>query len=950
MVIQVFLCLTLLALTLRGEVNDLTIHGATAEMTNFFVQSSRGTQNNFTGNVGYEFIPRATIQIVALGRSINGNGSQGNHLVTIWSVATRQAVAQVTVAATSKLAREGFAFELLADPVTLEKGHIYRITSNEEAGGDPIVDISAVRQHLAIADITAGIYTEDDGFPASFCGGIDQAYGLPTFFFEKAGVDRSLTKISSQEPRPLIRDIQTGYLLNCFFMSPKPYCWSGKDCMLSGWDVDRSGGTFAFHPTCLYPEGFAFNSDWFKLQDTSSKFAVTLKHQLARQTEGLVTVEFRFKLPARMDGACWQLRDMKQAGVSLLTANGNLCYQGANGQMVTLQPIEADWDYGVKVVADITTKTADVYIDGLLKAQGLPFMYPISTVDYILIKTGDSATGEMYLDPVNVYIGYAVNETFVTDGVGQMPSDWAIESGMAKVETFECGTRPDIFSLKLDSVQGRPAVVSKDFSPIRNKTVFNFRFLLPTKVNGFRAELGDGSVAGVRLVTAGGDLCYVNDQGQTVPLMRDYRANLWYMVKVVADPKAHTADLYVNGKVVATQLPLHRGPEAFDNLRFASAAAEGLWIDDVQVYPWRDYPADYVPPPKACPAKSDYLLGVQSCNLWREGKAYAGWDYIYPYRAQRKPYLGWYDEGNSEETDWEIKWEVEHGIGFEMHCWYRPNNAVNHPIKDGVLDQGIIQGLFNARYSHFEKFAIMCTDEGACETNPDDFKNNIIPYWIEYFFKDPRYLKIDGKPILSIYSYGNWTRMFGGEDGGHAAIEMLRTEISKAGFPGIIVMMEERSGTLNALRAIKALGADYCYSYTWETPDAKVERAKMLKERDACSIAGINVIPSISMGWNREAWGVQGGGWLSVADYQALSTWTRDQYMPSLPEDSLGRCMVLLANWNEFGEGHFIMPSNLHGFGYLDALREVYTTNPPHKDCKPTEKQKSRFTVLFPKE
>ena len=88
-------------------------------------------------------------------------------------------------------------------------------------------------------------------------------------------------------------------------------------------------------------------------------------------------------------------------------------------------------------------------------------------------------------------------------------------------------------------------------------------------------------------------------------------------------------------------------------------------------------------------------------------------------------------------VDWEIKWQVEHGIGFELHCWYRPNNAVNNPIKDGVLDQNIIKGLFNARYSHKTKFAIMCTNEGACITNFKDFQENIIPYWIEYFLRTP---------------------------------------------------------------------------------------------------------------------------------------------------------------------------------------------------------------------
>jgi hypothetical protein len=59
--------------------------------------------------------------------------------------------------------------------------------------------------------------------------------------------------------------------------------------------------------------------------------------------------------------------------------------------------------------------------------------------------------------------------------------------------------------------------------------------------------------------------------------------------------------------------------------------------------------------------------------------------------------------------------------------------------------------------------------------------------------------------------------------------------------------------------------------------------------------------------------------------------------------------MLLLPNWNEFGEGHFMMPSNRAGFGYLDALREVFTQGGSHQDVVPTEGQKRRFTVLFPK-
>jgi hypothetical protein len=708
---------------------------------------------------------------------------------------------------------------------------------------------------------------------------------------------------------PFLRNVTTGYLLNYYFMSPQPYCWQGENTLLSGWEMDRSGGKIAFQPNCQMPSGFAFHSDWFKLVDTSADAAVTLKHQIARQDDGQITLEFRFRLPTYMDGVCWQLCDLEQSGVGIVTNGGNLCWESGR----ILAAYEANREYGVKVVTDISAQKSDVYVDGELKAAGLPMTNPIRNIDYFLVKTGPTATGELYLNPVNIYKGYAVNETFVTCDVGAVPADWEISD--SSVQTFECGTKPDIFSLR---VKGE---ARKRFAPPNGRTVFECRFLLPNHTSPASVNLG----------------------GVALDWIASYRSNFWYMAKVIADPETRTADVFINGKPLAKKIAFAKPT---DTVRFAG----DLWVDDVRVYAWQDYPADYVPEPKPVAPQNGCLLGVQSCNLWREGAAYAGWDYVRPYRDKREPYLGWYDEGNPEETDWEIKWKVEHGIGFEMHCWYRPNNAINHPIKDGVLDQGIIKGLFNARYSHLAKFAIMCTNEGACETNPQDWRENIIPYWIEYFFKDPRYLKIDGKPVVSIYHLANLMRMFGGTEGASQAVLILREEVAKAGFPGIIVLMTNYSDDANRLKTMKQIGVDYCYAYTWATPDANVQRKKNLAQNEAAKATGFRMLPSISMGWDREAWGVHDGGWLPVDDYRALAKWTKDDFMPTLPPDSLGRRLVMLANWNEFGEGHFLMPSSLAGFGYLDALRDVFTPGGLHEDAKPTEQQKRRFTILYPRE
>ncbi|HEV2438229.1 MAG TPA: hypothetical protein VG077_19740, partial [Verrucomicrobiae bacterium] len=276
------------------------VDGASA-MKNFFPRSYTGTRTDFTGNIGYEFIPVTNLLVTALGRSVSGGRLQQNHEVTIWDTTVDKRLATVIVATSSKVDGFGFACERLSKPVSLAQGRSYRITSSEVAGGDPIMDIADIQKHVGVATVGSGVFAAGNVYPASHYGGSEQGYGLPTFYFDTTGLAPALLKVS--QPAPFIRDVTTGYLLQCSFMSPKPYCWTGADCLLSGWEVDRSGGHFEFHPNGHYPEGFAFNIDWFELVDTSPHGAITLKHQIAEQTAGPVTLEFRFNLPQRMDGA-----------------------------------------------------------------------------------------------------------------------------------------------------------------------------------------------------------------------------------------------------------------------------------------------------------------------------------------------------------------------------------------------------------------------------------------------------------------------------------------------------------------------------------------------------------------------------------------------------------------------------------------------------------------------
>jgi hypothetical protein len=105
----------------------------------FFAQKYSGQRNDFSGQVGFEFVPAAPLSVTALGRSVSGGALQRSHAVTLWDPSTEKPLARGMVSPASKIDEHGFAFELLPSPVVLETGRSYRLTSGEEKGGDPMI-------------------------------------------------------------------------------------------------------------------------------------------------------------------------------------------------------------------------------------------------------------------------------------------------------------------------------------------------------------------------------------------------------------------------------------------------------------------------------------------------------------------------------------------------------------------------------------------------------------------------------------------------------------------------------------------------------------------------------------------------------------------------------------------------------------------------------------------
>ncbi|MDR6550104.1 hypothetical protein J2736_001287 [Paenibacillus qinlingensis] len=727
--------------------------------------------------------------------------------------------------------------------------------------------------------------------------------------------------------------VQVGYLLdeNFSFLQAKP----DATYTASGWDVNQSGGSMTY----------SYNN-YMKLSDTSSTLPVTMYHKFVTQTSGIVVWEFRFKPGAIIDGLQWQLRNDTTAAISISTSSNQFVLNTSSGTQ-NLQTYSANTEYGIKVVANIDTDKTDVYVNGVLKASAANFNQSVSQLNGMYMQTGAASTGDVYITPIQIYKGYSVNEKFIST-MTNVPADWTATNsgGVIAVEQNKSATSPDIYSLKLDGSASTSGVaLSKTVSALSDDEIFQFKVLIPTKADGMVFELKSGSSSAVKLTTASGQFNYVNGSGTAVPFY-NYKANVWYAFMVKVHPSTDKADIYLNGKLLVSNAAFTTAITSIDTIRFyaPNGANKLMWVDDIGLYKDYPLPGDYVPTPVKVSSPT-YQIGVQSCSMWREG-THLGWDAINPY-PERTPLLGFYDEGSPETADWEIKWKVEHGVNFENYCWFRPRGNEGLPIKDPYLGSALHDGFFNAKYSDQMNFTIMWENTSSFSSGAADFENNIVPYWIEYYFKDPRYLKIGNKPVLSIYKLDGLIRDFGSLTAAANEISYLRTAVQAAGFTDVILITPTSSSDTTALTNLNTAGFDSIYAYSYGGVNSHINlQEKIMNDQKNTGI--LDVIPTLSMGRDDFPWLGKSGYWTTVTEFNTLANWVKNTYIPSLPAGSVGKSIIMLDNWNEFGEGHFLMPTGLQGFGYMDTIRNTFTTGGAHTDTVPTLTQKNRINVLYP--
>ncbi|MBO4950116.1 MAG: glycoside hydrolase family 99-like domain-containing protein [Clostridia bacterium] len=666
------------------------------------------------------------------------------------------------------------------------------------------------------------------------------------------------------------------------------------------------------------------------LADDSDTSFVAMHRNVTVQNKGVVYFDTAFTVSGD-NGAKIYFSD----------SEGNILFELYQKNKKFIAKGDSEVDTGA-AVADSNTLYAELDLDAkkaLVVHNGIEIgTFDMSSKAKDIARVSFSTSKEykslFAIKEVHMYVNYNVYDTFRTDIAGTVPYGWETE-GDVKISTMN--SDKDVNSV---TITGK-GTAKKSFDAISDKFVLETFVFAPAGQSG-SVMYKSGDTVAVKVDMKDGKL---TSDGKE---LRSYHTNVWQLIRVEADTEKNTALIKINGKNTIT-VPFT--VDSVDNIEITSESTGDFWFDDVEVYNVYDY-ADYCPTPVPV-NNDDYYVGMSVCSLWREGSHY-GWDCVSPYE-EITPVLGYYDEGLPEVADWETKMLVEHGFDFQHYCWYLGNGA--SIIKEPRLtDAALHDGYFNSKYSNMIDFMIMWENNANANCkNFNDFMN-IWNYWCDWYFSDSRYFAINNKPVLTIYRYQKFIECFGSEAEAKKAIDFMKEDIKKLGYDGMIILMCDRGNDAAQNKKFANIGADAMVAYTFGEASYDAQYQKDAMEA-ALKAGSLPFLPSVGVGFNDLGWTEIRTPLATAETHKEVYQWAKDTYLPKVgakykSQDWFDN-FVFATTWNEFGEGHYILPTNVCGFGYLDGTRATFssvagTDDKAHFDVEPTITQKKRLGYLYP--
>ena len=313
------------------------------------------------------------------------------------------------------------------------------------------------------------------------------------------------------------------------------------------------------------------------------------------------------------------------------------------------------------------------------------------------------------------------------------------------------------------------------------------------------------------------------------------------------------------------------------------------------------------------------------------------------------------NEADPAVMEMEIEQAASHGVNVFIFDWYWYDGR---PFMETTLTNGFLRArnrdrmqfylmwanhdvlnYWDTRIAHLGEENVIW--RGA--VGREEFEKVCLRY-IEHFFRQPNYYKIDGRPVLMIYDVKNFIDGLGGVDEAADAVKWFRRQVKKAGFPDLELQLTMWGPNLNYSgfdagksdkphdAFVRRIGFDssshyqFChflnvddeYPHLAEQAAAEWERL----ERDF----SIPYYPHVSVGWDNSPRTRQSAVVRNNTPEnfeQALRK--AKAYVDARPQL---HPLITINSWNEWTETSYLQPDNVYGYGYLDAVKRVFVDKP----------------------
>ena len=307
--------------------------------------------------------------------------------------------------------------------------------------------------------------------------------------------------------------------------------------------------------------------------------------------------------------------------------------------------------------------------------------------------------------------------------------------------------------------------------------------------------------------------------------------------------------------------------------------------------------------------------------------------------------LGFYDLRVPEVREAQAELARTHGVhGFVYyHYWFQGRRLLERPFAE-VLKSGQPNFPFALCWANEEWTRGWDSQTGHVlmrqEFSERDDRTHI-RYLIEAF-KDPRYITIDGRPLMLIYRPTLIPDL-------QRTSEIWRTEVQKAGFPDLYLCWVESWGAPPGGQGPEPFGLDASVGFMPVQgdrlhPPLETLRGHRILDYESAAEWAIGLLdspwkrfPSVMVGWDNTARRARGATIYHGATPERYEHWlkvTADALTDVRAEENY---LFILA-WNEWAEGNHLEPDQRYGRAFLEATRSVLVAG-PHRHTGPALKQ-----------